>query len=263
MIDKKEFLLQSIIKAYIEHLEPIGSTQLKSMYDITYSPATIRGYFKKLGEEGYLAQEHISSGRTPTTEALKQYWQSKLNFKLKGVNLRALEYFSSKMGISIFIKKEKADILKNVLNVESRYMILEFSSFAISVRYSDALYRFLNDMIDVSLKDITKISRDVGAYEVYESINQTLQNSDFQIFNYKEFLNLALNYDFDEYTINSFLKGQILDELKEGLYFEKLLPSNYIGICNYCKINNEDVKMLVIGELPKDYEYFYEKITTF
>ena len=42
-------------------------------------------------------------------------------------------------------------------------------------------------MIDVSLKDITKISRDVGAYEVYESINQTLQNSDFQIFNYKEF----------------------------------------------------------------------------
>ena len=263
MIDKKEFLLQYIIKAYIEHLEPIGSTQLKSMYDITYSPATIRGYFKKLGEEGYLAQEHISSGRTPTTEALKQYWQSKLNLKLKGLNLRALEYFASEIGLSVFIKKEKSDVLKNILNVEKRYMILEFSSFAISVKYSDALYRFLNDMIGLDLKDITKVSKDVGAYEVYESINQTLQNSDFQIFNYKEFLNLALNYDFDEYTINSFLKGQILDELKEGLYFDKFLPSNYIGICNYCKINNEDVKMLVVGELPKDYEYFYEKITTF
>ena len=263
MIDKKEFLLQYIIKAYIEHLEPIGSTQLKSMYDITYSPATIRGYFKKLGEEGYLAQEHISSGRTPTTEALKQYWQSKLNLKLKGLNLRALEYFASEIGLSVFIKKEKSDVLKNILNVEKRYMILEFSSFAISVKYSDALYRFLNDMIGLDLKDITKVSKDVGAYEVYESINQTLQNSDFQIFNYKEFLNLALNYDFDEYTINSFLKGQILDELTEGLYFDKLLPANYIGICNYCKINNEDVKMLVIGELPKDYEYFYEKITTF
>ena len=263
MIDKKEFLLQYIIKAYIEHLEPIGSTQLKSMYDITYSPATIRGYFKKLGEEGYLAQEHISSGRTPTTEALKQYWQSKLNLKLKGLNLRALEYFASEIGLSVFIKKEKSDVLKNILNVEKRYMILEFSSFAISVKYSDALYRFLNDMIGLDLKDITRISKDVGAYEVYESINQTLQNSDFQIFNYKEFLNLALNYDFDEYTINSFLKGQILDELKEGLYFDKLLPADYIGICNYCKIDNEEVKMLVIGELPKDYEYFYEKITTF
>jgi heat-inducible transcriptional repressor len=51
MIDKKEFLLQSIIKAYIEHLEPIGSTQLKSMYDLEYSAATIRGYFKKLGSQ--------------------------------------------------------------------------------------------------------------------------------------------------------------------------------------------------------------------
>ena len=263
MIDKKEFLLQYIIKAYIEHLEPIGSTQLKSMYDITYSPATIRGYFKKLGEEGYLAQEHISSGRTPTTEALKQYWQTKLNFKLKGINLRALEYYASNIGLCVFIKKEKSDVLKDIINVENRYMILEFSSFAISVKYSDALYRFLNDMIGLDLKDITKVSKDVGAYEVYESIHQTLQNSDFQIFNYKEFLSLALNYDLDEYTINSFLKGQILDELKEGLYFDKLLPPNYIGICNYCKINNEDVKMLVIGELPKDYEYFYEKITTF
>ena len=187
MIDKKEFLLQSIIKAYIEHLEPIGSTQLKSMYDITYSPATIRGYFKKLGEEGYLAQEHISSGRTPTTEALRQYWQTKLNFKLKGINLRALEYFASNIGLCVFIKKEKSDVLKDIINVENKYMILEFSSFAISVKYSDALYRFLNDMIGLDLKDITKVSKDVGAYEVYESINQTLQNSDFQILIIKSF----------------------------------------------------------------------------
>ncbi|MFY4819389.1 heat-shock protein, partial [Aliarcobacter butzleri] len=172
MIDKKEFLLQSIIKAYIEHLEPIGSTQLKSMYDITYSPATIRGYFKKLGDEGYLAQEHISSGRTPTNEALKQYWKSKLNFKIDGVNLRALEYYASKIGLSVFIKKEKTDILKNIINVENRYMILEFSSFAISVRYSEALYRFLVDLIDLHIKDILKISKDVGAFEVYNSINQ-------------------------------------------------------------------------------------------
>ncbi len=260
-MDKKEFLLQSIIRAYIEHLEPIGSTQLKSMYDIDFSPATIRGYFKKLGDEGFLAQEHISSGRTPTNEALKQYW--KLNFRLRGINLRALQHYATQMGISVFIKKEKTDILQHIINVENRYMILEFSTFAISVKYSDALFRFLKEMISLDLKDIVRVSKDVGAYEVYESITQTLQNSDFQIFNYKEFLSIALNYNFDEFTINKFLKGQILDDLKEGLYFERLLPQNYIGICNYCKINNEDVKMLVVGELPKDYEYFYEQITNF
>jgi heat-inducible transcriptional repressor len=262
MIDKKEFLLQSIIKAYIEHLEPIGSTQLKSMYDITYSPATIRGYFKKLGDEGYLAQEHISSGRTPTTEALKEYWKTRLNFDVSDINLKALQYFSSEVEVSVFIKKEKSDILKEILNVENKYMILEFSSFAISVKFSDALYRFLQDMRGLTLKDILRISKDVGAYDVCDAINQTLQNSDFEIFNYKEFLNLALSYDFDEITINKFLKGQILDDLNEGLYFENLLPIGYIGICHHCKIDNEDVKMLVIGQLPKNYEYFYKKITT-
>ncbi|WP_121628129.1 heat-shock protein [Poseidonibacter antarcticus] len=263
MINKKEFLLQSIIKAYIEHLEPIGSTQLKSMYDITYSPATIRGYFKKLGDEGYLAQEHISSGRTPTTEALKEYWKTKLNFDISDINLKSLQYYASEVEVSVFIKKEKSDILNEILNVEYKYMMLEFSSFAISVKFSDALFRFLQDMRGLTLKDILRISKDVGANDICEAINQSLQNSDFEIFNYKEFLDLALTYDFDELTINKFLKGQILDELDEGLYFDNFLPIGYIGICHYCKINNEEVKMLVIGQLPKNYEYFYNKITTF
>jgi len=143
MMDKKEFLLQSIIKAYIEHLEPIGSTQLKSMYDISYSPATIRGYFKKLGEDGYLVQEHISSGRTPTNEALKQYWIGRLNFDLNALNIKALEYFSSKIGLTVFLKKEKQDILRNIINIENRYMILEFSTFEVSIKYSEVLSRFL------------------------------------------------------------------------------------------------------------------------
>ena len=263
MIDKKEFLLQSIIKAYIEHLEPIGSTQLKSMYDLEYSAATIRGYFKKLGEEGFLAQEHISSGRTPTNEALKQYWIGKLNFKLSGISIKALEYFANKIALTVFLKKEKSESLQNLINVENKYITWEFSSFAVNIKFSSALYRFLNDLKQTSLEDILKVSKDVGAYELYSAINQTLQNSDFDIFNYKEFLNLALNYDFDEFTINRFLKGNIMDELKEGLYFDGFLPENYIGICKFCKINNEDVKMFIIGELSKDYEYFLEQITNF
>ncbi|MFX4155756.1 heat-shock protein, partial [Aliarcobacter butzleri] len=76
----------------------------------------------------------------------------------------------------------------------------------ISVRYSEALYRFLVGLIDLHIKDILKISKDEGAFEVYNSINQTLLASDFQIFNYKEFLSIALNYSFDQYTIKRFLK---------------------------------------------------------
>ncbi len=121
----------------------------------------------------------------------------------------------------------------------------------------------MSDFLQNSLKDILKISKDVGAYELYSAINQSLQSSSFDIFNYKEFLSLALNFDFDEFTIDRFLKGSILDELKEGLYFDGFLPQNYIGICKFCKINNEDVKIFVVGELSKDYEYFFEQIINF
>lgn len=260
MIDKKEYLLHSIIKAYIEHLEPIGSTQLKSMYDIAYSPATIRGYFKKLGEEGFLAQEHVSSGRTPTTEALKLYWSSKLNFKLNFIDEKAVEYFSRKLGVAVFVQEQKSDILKEILNVENRYMILEFSSFAITVKYSDALYRFLKDMQGLELIHIVNISKQVGAYEIYEKVSQHLQNKNFHIYNTKEFFSLALKYNYDEKSINSFLKGYVLDSLEEGIYFEDIIPEGYIAVCHNCKIENKNIKMLVVGELSKDYEYFYNKI---
>ncbi|RXI27464.1 heat-shock protein [Aliarcobacter trophiarum] len=263
MIDKKEFLLQSIIKAYIENLEPIGSKELKSMYELEYSTATIRGYFKKLGEEGFLAQEHISSGRTPTNEALKQYWIGKLDFPISGVNIKAMEFLANKIGLTVLLKKEISDVLQNIINVENRYIILEFTSFAVSIKYNSALYKFLSDFLQSSLKDILKVSKDVGAYELYSAINQSLQSSNFDIFNYKEFLSLALNFDFDEFTIDRFLKGSILDELKEGLYFDGFLPQNYIGICKFCKINNEDVKIFVVGELSKDYEYFFEQIISY
>jgi heat-inducible transcriptional repressor len=260
-MDKKEFLLHSIIKAYIEHLEPIGSSQLKSMYDISYSPATIRGYFKKLGDEGFLAQEHVSSGRTPTTEALKMYWRNKLNFRLEYVDERAIAYLSNDLGMSVFIQDQKSDILKNILNVENRYMILEFTSFAITIKYSDALYRFLSDMISLELVHIVNIAKQVGAMEIYEQVSQYLQNKNFHIYNTKEFFSLALKYNFDEKSINSFLKGVVLDSIEEGLYFDGIVPEGYIGICHKCRIDNQDIKMLVVGELSKDYEYFYNKIS--
>lgn len=260
MIDKKEFLLHSIIQAYIKHLEPIGSSQLKSMYDISYSPATIRGYFKKLGDEGYLAQEHISSGRTPTIEALKEYWAKRLNLKLDNIDKKALEYFSKEIGVSVFLKKERNDVLEGIENIKDKNMLLIFSDIVITVKFTNALYRFMSDMIGLTLNDILKVSKEVGAYDVYESLIMEIQNKDYEIFNYKDFLALVSKYNYDEDTIKAFLKGTILDRMSDGLYFENVFPDGFMGVCHYCKVDGEDVKMLVVGELAKDYEYFYKKI---
>lgn len=262
LINKKEFLLQSIIQAYIENLEPIGSSQLKSMYDIAYSPATIRGYFKKLGEEGYLVQEHISSGRIPTYEALKEYWSKRLSFSIENIDFEMLKRVSKQMGVSIFIKQNSKNVLQNIFNIEYKYMILEFGDFSISIKYNSALHKFLNDMIGLELDHIINISKQVGAFELYKELSNKISNNSFEILNIKNYLKIAVEYNLSEDNINEFLKGNVLEHINQGIYYEELVPAGYIGICHDCKVNNEDIKMLVVGELSKDYEYFYERIAS-
>jgi heat-inducible transcriptional repressor len=259
-MDKKEFLLHSIIRAYIEQCEPIGSSQLKSMYDISYSPATIRGYFKKLGDEGYLAQEHISSGRTPTAVALKEYWRERLQIKLNKIDYNKLQLISKNMGLSVFIHQYYKNKLQRVLNIEDLYMILEFTSISVTIRYNKALFKFVNDMLDIDLMDILDIAKQVGAMNLHDELAKYIQKSEFGILNIKNFLRIAVHYDLDEKIINDFMQGTIMQDLEEGLYFESILPSGYIGICHNTYIENEKVKVLVIGEMNNDYEYFYEGI---
>lgn len=266
MIDKKEFLLDSIIRAYIEHHMPIGSGQLKSMYDISYSPATIRGYFKKLGDEGYLAQEHASSGRTPTTEALKEYWQTRINLDVGFIDYNNLNLLARQIGLTIFLKQIEVQTLNRVLNIENLYLLLEFSSFSLTIKFNSALYKFLTDMVGLDAVNIMEVSSQVGATELYMELNKYLYNKDFEIINIKEFLKLVVDYNFDEIVINKFLNGNIMDGLEKGIYFNgnsnlgELLPQDYISMVHDINLNGKPYKMLVLGELSKDYEYFYKGI---
>ncbi len=279
MIDKKEFLLHSIIKAYIENLEPIGSSQLKSMYDISFSPATIRGYFNKLGEEGYLAQEHISSGRTPTTEALKEYWAKRLEFDLPSIDYDKLTRLAKQMGLTVFVKQHTTDTLHRILNVENVYMILEFyktnllndgeneyaltttdDSYAVSIKFNMAFHKFLTDMIGRTFDDILEVSQQVGASHLHAELSKYVQNNIFEIINTKKFLQLAVSYDLDEKDLNMFLQGDIMLRLNQGVYLESLLPDGQIGICHDTKVNGANIKILVVGDLSKDFEYFYKGI---
>ena len=260
MIDKKEFLLESIIKAYIINLEPIGSSQLKQMYDLEYSSATIRGYFKKLGDEGYLVQEHISSGRVPSVVALRQYWSTRLNRKLENVDLQSLQYFAKEIGLSVALKKEVASKLLKVVDFEQAYIVLRFDDFAVTIKYSSALYKFLQDFIGLDIEQIMSISKQVGAFELYNELVSRVYGDSYQTINVKEYIKMALGYGLDDNMINGYFNGRIFDNLKEGIYFDTIVPKGYIGICDSVKIDGEDSKMLVIGDLSKNYNYFYERV---
>jgi heat-inducible transcriptional repressor len=257
-VDKKEFLLNSIIKAYICNCEPIGSTQLKNMYDIEFSTATIRGYFKKLGEDGFLVQEHISSGRTPSSEALKMYWAKNLSsLKLDNVDIDYIKSASQDLGISTIISLEQNEILTNLIQIQDKHLILEFESFSILIKNSDVVYRFLHELIGLELDYIKNIAKQVGAYELYEELSQhQLLNSD--IFNISYLSSFFEGLDDD--TIKYFLGAKIMSDLKDGIYFDDFIPDGHIGICKSCMVDSKSAKILTIGDLSKDYNYFYKMI---
>ncbi len=66
-------ILKSIVDEYIATADPVGSVALDKKYNLGVSPATIRSEMVNLTKMKYLRQPHTSSGRIPTSEAMKFY----------------------------------------------------------------------------------------------------------------------------------------------------------------------------------------------
>lgn len=71
--DRQKKLMLAIIEEFTKSANPVGSEELKELYDFDFSPATIRNELADLAKEGLLYKEHSSSGRTPTTLAWRYY----------------------------------------------------------------------------------------------------------------------------------------------------------------------------------------------
>ncbi len=71
--EKNRAVLLGLIELYLLTGKPVGSNTLKENGFDDISSATIRNYFAKLEQEGFLKQEHSSAGRVPTATAFKVY----------------------------------------------------------------------------------------------------------------------------------------------------------------------------------------------
>ncbi len=70
---RERAILHSIVRAYIDTGEPIGSRTISRMRSLALSPATIRNVMADLADDGYLAQPHTSAGRVPTGKAFQDF----------------------------------------------------------------------------------------------------------------------------------------------------------------------------------------------
>ncbi len=70
---REHAVLINLIELYLKTGEPVGSNTLKENGLKDMSSATIRNYYAKLEQSGFLKQLHTSGGRIPTSKALKIY----------------------------------------------------------------------------------------------------------------------------------------------------------------------------------------------
>src|SRR5438270_11974077 len=73
---RNQEILSSIVRAYIETGEPVGSRTISKRRQDGLSPASIRNAMADLADEGYLSQPHTSAGRLPTEKAFRFYVRS-------------------------------------------------------------------------------------------------------------------------------------------------------------------------------------------
>ena len=73
MNERREQILNIIIKEHIKTGAPVGSGVLVEKYKLNVSPATVRNDMAALEDEGYIVQPHTSAGRIPTEKAYYYY----------------------------------------------------------------------------------------------------------------------------------------------------------------------------------------------
>ena len=105
MDERKELILNTIIKEHIKTGLPVSSGVLVEKYKLNISPATVRNEMAILEEEEYIIQPHTSAGRIPTEKAYKLFID---NVQIKKINK------SDQACLEELLEESSEENLKNV-----------------------------------------------------------------------------------------------------------------------------------------------------
>lgn len=261
MESKKSLLLNEIIREYLKQQEPIGSESLRLLLGIKISSATIRNHFKRLVEEGSLSKPHISSGRIPTEAALKRYWRERLAPQevVHFPSLVSLERGIKSAGIFGAWRFYRPYVLREVLQVEGRFLLLDFERGEVALRYSGAMERFLSDLIGLEARDICNIARQLCIHELRLKLTQLLESEAVQAFGVSELARIAAESPRGEEIWSEILQGKWLDSLETGIYFEPWLARGNLALIQNISVEGKPAKLMLAGALCRDYGRFYEE----
>ncbi len=131
--ERKQRILQAIIKTYLETGEPVGSRTISKYTDLNLSSATIRNEMADLEDLGYIMQPHTSAGRIPSDKGYRYYVDTVLAQKdkeIEGVKEKFIE---------------KADRLENILEQMARVLAVNtnYTSMVTASKKSKRTIKFV------------------------------------------------------------------------------------------------------------------------
>ncbi len=183
--ERKEKVLQAIIKDYISTAEPVGSRTIAKKYDLGVSPATIRNEMADLEELGYIEQPHTSAGRVPSERGYRYYVDCLMNkTRLNQEEERSiLKGFSTKV-------QEIAAVLQLTNKIMSDFT--SYTSMATGPNFKRSSLRHVqlvpldhgkalvvlvtdNGMVQSKLIDLPNTINDVDLQKISQVMNAKLQ----------------------------------------------------------------------------------------
>lgn len=196
MNDREKLILYTIISHYIKTGESVGSRTIEKKYDIGVSSATIRNAMADLEDRGLISKMHTSSGRIPTNEGYRTYFDelifNKKNNEYIDVNSYAklknnhverilenvtevLGKFSNCMAISLEPSVEKHKIRKiEIIHIDDkRAYVVAITDVGIVKTSNLSLFNYTQEEV---LKELTRYINNLIISNNYTYTLQELKN---------------------------------------------------------------------------------------
>ncbi|MCR2056089.1 HrcA family transcriptional regulator [Campylobacter helveticus] len=253
--NKRELILESIIETYLLANTPIGSNELNSSLCIPAS--TIRVYLKRLSDEGLITQLHISSGRIPAVKTMQSYWQNELdtNEELQIKNINFLRTLSEEFEIYCLIYEGRELMLKEILNLNDKFIILDFGANEMALKYQNEAFEFLKSLIGLNIFDIENIALKVHFYELVEKISTIKKSLTCYRANEKKACQIYQNDDFVK-----LLDCEIHKYFKENLQFQPLFKEGFMGLKIDTNFLGKQANLIVAGSVYTNYKKILKQI---
>ncbi|MFA5880601.1 MAG: heat-inducible transcriptional repressor HrcA [Eubacteriales bacterium] len=183
--ERKQKILQALIKDYISSAEPVGSRTIAKKYDLGVSPATIRNEMADLEDLGYIEQPHTSAGRIPSDRGYRYYVDCLM--KKKRLTEEEQKTILSKYKIKV---RDIGNVLQVTNNIMSN--ITNYTSIVLGPQFNQSNLRHVqlvpldndkalvvvvtdNGMVQTKMIDLPQTINDIDLQKISQIMNAKLQ----------------------------------------------------------------------------------------